>query len=102
MKSNRTSPYRWSALVEAVRRDPTIDLRELLHHRQIIVMMPDRANDDLVIDWTMYYDGREDCAAAAALAHQFGTFCTVLTAEPDTYAIAGERPDWIIPADGSW
>jgi hypothetical protein len=89
-------------LVEAIRRDPSIDVRELLHHPRIMVMMPDRAYDDLVLDWTLYYDGREDCAAAAVLAHQFGPLCSVLSAEPDTYAIAGERPDWIIAADGIW
>jgi hypothetical protein len=88
-------------LIEAVRRDPTIDLRELLHLDQAVTVMPDRHTDaDLFADWTIYLDGREDAAAAAVLTyrHQAG----LLTGEPDLYAIAGDRPDWVIPIDGEW
>jgi hypothetical protein len=88
-------------LIEAVRREPTIDLRELLHLDQIITLAPDRRRDaDLFDDWTIYLDGREDAAAAAVLTyrHQAG----LLTGEPDLYTIAGQRPDWVISIDGSW
>jgi hypothetical protein len=88
-------------LIEAVRRDTGIDLRELLHLDQVITLAPDRHTDtDLFADWTIYLDGREDAAAAAVLAyrHQAG----LLTGEPDLYTIAGERPDWVIAIDGHW
>jgi hypothetical protein len=76
-------------LIEAVRRDPTLDLRELLHLDQAVTVMPDRHTDgELFADWTIYLDGREDAAAAAVLTyrHQAG----LLTGEPDLYAVAGE------------
>jgi hypothetical protein len=88
-------------LIEAVRRDPTIDLRDLLHLDQVVTVMPDRHIDaDLFADWTIYLNGREDAAAAAVLTyrHQAG----LLTGEPDLYSIASEQPDWIIPIDGHW
>ena len=88
-----------TCLLEAVRRDPCADLHELLRHRQIIVIMPDPADEDLLFDWTLYYDGREDCAAAAVASYRRGR-CCVLTAEPELYAIGGRRPDWVIPIDG--
>jgi hypothetical protein len=90
-----------ACLLEAVRRDPTIDVREVLHHPRILVTMPDRADEGLVLDWTLYYDGREDCAAAAVLSYRHGR-CTVLTAEPDRYAIAGVRPHWVTSIDADW
>jgi hypothetical protein len=61
--------------------------------------MPDPADDDLLMDWTLYYDGREDCASAAVASYRRGQ-CCVLTAEPDAYAIGGRRPEWVIPIDG--
>jgi hypothetical protein len=88
-------------LIEAVRRDPTVDLRELLHLEQVVTMMPDRhADADLLTDWTIFLDGREDAAAAAVLTyrHRAG----LLTTEPDMYTVAGRRPDWVIPTDGAW
>ena len=88
-----------TCLLEAVRRDPRADLHQLLHHRQIVVIVPDPADDDLLMDWTLYYDGREDCAAAAVASYRRGQ-CCVLTAEPDAYAIGGHRPEWVIPIDG--
>jgi hypothetical protein len=84
-------------LIEAVRHDPAVDLRELLHLDHVITVMPDRHTDaDLLADWTIYLDGREDAAAAAVLTyrHQAG----LLTGEPDLYAIADARPEWIIPS----
>src|SRR5262249_42496522 len=86
-------------LLEAVRRDPRVDLHELLHHPQIVIPLPDRA-DDLLLDWALYY-AREDCAAAAVLSYR-NRPCCVLTGEPDAYAIGGRRPGWVIPIDGSW
>lgn len=44
-------------------------------------------------------DSREDCAAVAVASYHRGQ-CCVLTGEPDLYAIAGRRPDWVIPIDG--
>jgi len=88
-------------LIEAVRRDPSVDLRELLHLDQVVTVMPDRHSDaDLFADWTIYLNGREDAAAAAVLTyrHQAG----LLTGEPHQYTIAGEQPDWVIPIDGRW
>jgi hypothetical protein len=88
-------------LIEAVRREPTVDLRELLHLDQVVTLAPDRRRDaDLFDDWTIYLDGREDAAAAAVLTyrHQAG----LLTGEPDLYMVAGERPDWVIPLDEGW
>jgi hypothetical protein len=90
-----------ACMLEAVRRDPSVDVRELLHHPQILVMMPDRADTDLLLDWTLYFDGREDIAAALVLSYRHGR-CGVLTAEPDAYAVAGQRPHWVIPIDGTW
>ena len=88
-------------LIEAVRRDPTVDLRELLHLEQVVTTMPDRHTDgDLLADWTIYLDGREDAAAAAVLTYRHGA--GLLTGEPDIYSIASERPDWVIPIDGRW
>jgi hypothetical protein len=88
-------------LIEAVRRDPTLDLRELLHLDQAITVMPDRQVDaDLFADWTIYLDGREDAAAAAVLTYPHQA--DLLTGEPDLYTIAGERPAWVIPIDGHW
>lgn len=88
-------------LIEAVRRDPAIDLRELLHLDQAVTVMPDRRVDvDLFADWTIYLDGREDAAAAAALTYRYQA--GLLTGEPDLYAIGGERPAWVIPIDGRW
>lgn len=86
-------------LVEAVRRDPHADLHEVLHHPRIVVIVPDPADKDLLLDWTLYYDGREDCASAAVASYRRGQ-CCVLTAEPDRYAIGGRRPGWVIPIDG--
>jgi hypothetical protein len=88
-----------ACLLEAVRRDPAADLHELLNHPKIVILH-DR-DDDLLTDWTIYYDGREDCAAAAAASYRHGYSC-MLTAEPDTYAIGGKRPRWVVPIDGSW
>ena len=88
-----------TCLLEAVRRNPRADLHELLHHPLIAVIVPDPADEDLLLDWTLYYDGREDCAAAAAASYRRGQ-CCVLTAEPDLYVIGGDRPDWVIPIDG--
>jgi hypothetical protein len=88
-------------LIEAVRRDSTLDLRELLHLDQAVTIMPDRhADADLFADWTIYLDGREDAAAAAVVTyrHRAG----LLTGEPDLYTIGGERPAWVIPIDGHW
>jgi hypothetical protein len=90
-----------ACLLEAVRRDPGADLRELLHHRQIVVATPVRADEDLLAGFTAYFDGREDCAAAAVVSHRFGR-CGVLTGEPDAYMIAGERPHWIVSITETW
>lgn len=88
-------------LIEAVRRDPTIDLRELLHLDQVVTVMPDRHTDaDLLTDWTIFLDGREDAAAAAVLTYRYSA--GLLSSEPDLYAAGGHRPDWVIPIDGSW
>jgi len=87
-------------LLEAVRRDPGIDLHELLHHPRVIVVTPDRTDDDLLLDWTLYYTGREDLAAAAVVSYRHER-CSVLTGEPDADAIGGRRPRWVIPI-GSW
>lgn len=88
-------------LIEAVRRGPGADLRELLHAEQVITVMPDRrADTDLLADWTIYLDGREDAAAAAVAAYRHAA--GLLTGEPDLYAISGRRPDWIITIDGTW
>ena len=88
-------------LIEAVRRDPRIDLRDLLHLDHVITLSPDRhADTDLFADWTIYLDGREDAAAAAVLTYRHNA--GLLTGEPDLYAIAGERPDWVIPIDEHW
>lgn|GEM_PF-1556766 len=89
-----------ACLLEAVRRDPRADLHELLHHLRIVLVMPDPVDEDLLLDWTLYYDGREDRAAAAVASYRRG-HCAVLTAEPDLYAIGGRRPDWVIPIDGT-
>jgi hypothetical protein len=86
-------------MLEAVRHDPRVDLREMLHHPRITVITPDPADENLLLDWTLYYDGREDCAAVAVASYQRGR-CCVLTAEPDRYLIGGRRPDWVIPIDG--
>ena len=88
-----------TCLLEAVRRDPRVDLHEVLHHPRIAVIMPDPADEDLLLDWTLYCDGREDCAAAAVASYRRG-WCCVLTAEPDRYLIGGRRPNWVIPIDG--
>jgi hypothetical protein len=90
-----------ACLLEAVRRDPNLDVQELMHHPQILVVMPHRSDEDLVLDWTLYYDGRDDLAAAVVLSYRYGR-CPVLTGEPDAYAVAGQRPHWIIPIDSSW
>ncbi|QKW17626.1 hypothetical protein [Verrucosispora sp. NA02020] len=90
-----------ACLVAAVRRDPGIDLTELMHHPQVVIVSPDRADDDLVLDWTLYYDGREDLAAAAVLSYRHGR-CVVLTEEPDAYMISRQRPRWVVPIDSSW
>lgn len=90
-----------ACLIEAVRRDPDIELRDLLHHRQIVVATPDWADEDLLLDWTLHHDGREDLAAAAVLSYRHG-HGVVLTGEPDAYAIGGRRPRWVVPIDGSW
>lgn len=88
-------------LIEAVRRDPTVDLRELLHADQVITVMPDRRTDaDLLDDWTIFLDGREDAAAAAVLTYRHGA--GLLTGEPGLYTVGGHRPDWIIDIDGTW
>ena len=88
-------------LIEAVRRDPGIDLRGLLHAEQIVTVMPDRRLDaDLLADWTIYLGGREDAAAAAVVTYRHAA--GLLTGEPDLYAIGGRRPDWIIGIDGAW
>jgi hypothetical protein len=90
-----------ACLLEAVRRQPTADLRELLHHQQIQILH-DRVDDDLLLDWALYYDGRDDCAAAAVASYCHGR-CCVLTAEPDTYAIGGKRPRWVVSIlSGGW
>jgi hypothetical protein len=88
-------------LIEAVRRDPAIDLRELLHAERVVTVMPDRHTDaDLLDDWIIFLGGREDAAAAAVLTYRYRA--GLLTGEPDTYTVAGHRPDWIIPIDGTW
>jgi hypothetical protein len=88
-------------LIEAVRRDPTVDLRELLHAEQVVTVVPDRHTDaDLIADWTIFLDGREDAAAAAVLTYRHAA--GLLTGEPDLYTIAGHRPDWVIPIDSAW
>lgn len=88
-------------LLEAVRRDPTIDVRDVLQHPRTLVTISAWADEDLVVDWTLYYGGREDCAAAAVLSYRHGR-CTVLTTEPDAYAVAGDRPHWVTSIDDSW
>lgn len=85
-------------LIEAARRDPRAELRSLLVRPEIVVLVPDHADADLLLDWTLYY-GRGDCAAAAVASYRRGQ-CLVLTSEPDVYAIAGRVPDWVIPTDG--
>src|SRR5690349_10373890 len=87
-------------LIEAVRRDPKADLRALLHLDQVITVMPDRhADADLLADWTIFLDGREDAAAAAVTAYRHAA--GLLTGEPDLYAVGGHRPSWVIPIDGA-
>lgn len=88
-------------LIEAVRRDPGVDVQALLHAEQVVTVMPDRRADaDLLADWTIFLDGREDAAAAAVLAYRHGA--GLLTGEPDLYAVGGHRPDWVIGIDGAW
>lgn len=88
-------------LIEAVRRDPQADLRELLHLDQVVTVMPDRhADADLLADWAIFLGGREDAAAAAVLTYRHAA--GLLTGEPDLYTVGGHRPDWIIPIDGAW
>lgn len=88
-------------LIEAVRRDPKVDLRDLLHADQVVTVMPDRHSDaDLLADWSIFLDGREDAAAAAVLTYRYGA--GLLTNEPDLYAIGGHRPGWVISIDGGW
>ncbi len=80
-----------ACLLESVRRDPGVNLHELLHHPQVLVVTLDRADDDLLLDWTLYYGGREDLAAAAVLSYRHRR-CSVRTGDPDAYAIGGRRP----------
>lgn len=88
-------------LVEAVRHDPRIDVRELLHLEQVVTVQPDwRVDADLLADWAIFLDGREDAAAAAVLTYRYTA--SLLTSEPDLYTIGGHRPDWVIPTDGTW
>jgi hypothetical protein len=59
-------------LIEAVRREPTVDLRELLHLDQVVTLCTGPPfGGDLFDDWTMYLDGWDGAAAAAVLT--FGT-----------------------------
>jgi hypothetical protein len=88
-------------LLEAVRRDPGADVYGVTHNRLIQVVQPAWEDVELVRDWTLYYDGREDLAAAAVISYRHD-YCPVLTAEPDAYLLAGKRPRWIIPIDGTW
>ncbi len=90
-----------TCLLDAVRRDPKVDLHELIRHPQTMVIMPDPADEDLLLDWTLYYDGREDAAAAAVASYRRGQ-CCVLTGEPHVYTIGGHQPAWVIPIDGAW
>jgi hypothetical protein len=87
-------------LIEAVRQDPAVDLRELLHAEQVVTVVPARHTDALVDDWTIFLAGREDAAAAAVLTYSHAA--GLLTGEPDLYTIGGHRPDWVIPIDGGW
>jgi hypothetical protein len=88
-------------LLEAVRLDRTVDLRELLHLEQVVTAQPDwRTDADLFDSWAICLNGREDAAAAAVLTYRYAA--GLLTGEPDLYAIAGVRPDWVIPTDGTW
>jgi hypothetical protein len=88
-------------LIEAVRRDPAADLRDLLHAEQVVTVMPDRHTDaDLLADWTIFLDGREDAAAAAVITYRHAA--GLLTGEPDLYSIGGHRPNWIIDISGTW
>jgi hypothetical protein len=88
-------------LIEAVRRDPAVDLRELLHADQVVTVMPDRhADADLLDDWTIFLEGRDDAAAAAVLTYRYAA--GLLTGEPDLYTVGGHRPEWVIPIDGAW
>lgn len=89
-----------TCLIEAGRRDPHADLNSLLLHPQIVVIAPDPTDADLLLDWTLYYNGRADCAAAAVASYRRAT-CLVLTAEPQVYAIGGRVPAWVIPIDGN-
>jgi hypothetical protein len=89
-----------ACLLDAVRRNPKADVRELVHHPHVTIVLPADLEPHLLLDWTLYY-GREDLAAAAVVSYQNGQ-CWVLTAEPDAYLIAGRRPHWIIDLDGSW
>ena len=88
-------------LLEAVRLDRTVDLRELLHLTQVVTAQPDWHTDaDLFDSWAICLSGREDAAAAAVLTYRYTA--GLLTAEPDLYAIGGQRPDWVIATDGAW
>lgn len=87
-------------LIEAVRRDPTVDLRELLHLGQVVTVMPDRHDADLLTDWAIAVAGREDAAAAAVITYRYAA--VLLTGEPDLYTIGEHHPDWIIPIDSVW
>lgn len=88
-----------TCLIAAARRDPEADLQELVRHRQIVILRPEPAEEDLLLDWTLYYDGRQDAAAAAVASYRRGQ-CCVLTGEPEVYAIGGHRPDWVVAIDG--
>ncbi len=88
-------------LLEAVRRDASVDLHELMNHHQLQVVRLSPADEVLLQDYTIYYDGREDLAAAAVLSIR-NDLCTVLTGEPDAYLVGGKRPYWVTPIDGTW
>src|SRR5262249_14906171 len=77
-------------LLEAVRRDASVDLHELMNHHQLQVVRLSPADEVLLQDYTIYYDGRQDLAAAAVLSIR-NDLCTVLTGEPDAYLVGGKR-----------